>query len=93
VTAMRDPAAVSLPRGRVLSRPGYLEQFRRRVIQDAISEALPGYWQRRAAAFAAVGTPSADGTADACRRHAEFLTANPVDLDEAIAAELEAVVR
>lgn len=27
----------------------YLEQFRSRVLQDALSEALPSYWTRRAA--------------------------------------------
>ncbi len=46
-----------------------------RAIEHELAEALPRYWQRRARAFAQVGTPSADATARACRRHAALLEA------------------
>jgi hypothetical protein len=52
----------------------HLTHFRRRVIEDALLEATTAYWRRRADDFAAVGTPTADATALACRRHAELLT-------------------
>lgn len=31
--------------------PSYLQNFRRRVIQDAFNEATASYWRRRAATF------------------------------------------
>lgn len=56
----------------------YIEYFRARVIQDALNEVLPKYWQRRAEQFAAVGTPACDEIASACRTKARFLTLYPV---------------
>lgn len=34
-----------------MSVDDYVERFRARVIQDALAEALPGYWLRRAECF------------------------------------------
>ena len=51
----------------------YLEQFTLRLLQHALDEATAAYWRRRAEQFEAVGTPSADATALACRRHAGLL--------------------
>lgn len=58
--------------------PEYVEHFRARVLQDALNEALPHYWMRRAEQFAAVGTPTCDEIASACRAKAEFLRLYPV---------------
>jgi hypothetical protein len=41
-----------------------------RLVQEVLEEATASYWDRRAATFDAVGTPTADETALACRRHA-----------------------
>lgn len=46
-----------------------------RAIEDALTEALPAYWRRRADVLAAVGTSWADAAALACRRHAALLDA------------------
>lgn len=67
---------------------GFVDHFRARVLQDALNEALPAYWLKRADTFAAVGNPACNATAETCRRHAEFLTANPVYLTETIADEI-----
>lgn len=56
----------------------YVEHFRARVLQDALNEALPSYWLRRAETFAAVGNTACDEIATACRAKAEFLTLYPV---------------
>lgn len=64
----------------------YVEHFQRRVLQDALAEATVGYWRRRADSFSEVGTPAAEATALACRRHA-WLVAD-VGLD----AEMRALV-
>ena len=53
--------------------PEHVEQFQRRVIQDAITEATSAYWERRARDFDKVGTPAADLIATNCRRHAWLL--------------------
>ena len=50
-----------------------LVHFRLRVLYDALLEATADYWRRRADTFAACGTPTADETALACRRHADLL--------------------
>ena len=50
----------------------YVEGFRERVLQDALAEATSHYWMRRAADFAAVGTPACDEIAQACRNAAAF---------------------
>lgn len=48
----------------------YVDNFRRRVLQDALSEATSAYWAKRAEAFAAVGTPACEEIAQACRNRA-----------------------
>lgn len=53
----------------------YVEHFRARVLQDALAEATERYWLRRAEQFAAVGTPRADETAQACRNRAAMAVA------------------
>lgn len=50
----------------------HLLHFQRRVLADALLEATAGYWRRRAAAFAAVGTPACDQIALACTRRADI---------------------
>lgn len=52
---------------------GYLEHFRARALQDALTDALPATWRRRAADFDAVGTQQCSDVALACRRHADLL--------------------
>ncbi len=52
---------------------GYVDHFRQRVLQDAIAEALPAYWRRRADTFTQVGTPACDDIARACRSHAQLI--------------------
>jgi hypothetical protein len=59
----------------------HLTHFRRRVIEDALLEATTAYWLRRADDFTTVGTPAADETALACRRHAQLLAAVGLDTD------------
>ena len=56
----------------------------RRVLLDVINEAAPAYWRRRALTFAAVGTATADESALACERHADLLTAHPLDCSELV---------
>lgn len=56
----------------------------RRVLLDAIAEARPHYWQRRAADFRTVGTPTCDAIATACERHVELLAADPPDVSELV---------
>ncbi len=48
----------------------YVEHFRHRVIQDALTEATAAYWLRRADTFAAVGNVRCDEIAQACRARA-----------------------
>ena len=48
----------------------YAENFRRRVLQDALNEATAGYWTKRAETFDAVGNASSDEIARACRNRA-----------------------
>lgn len=59
----------------------HLTHFRRRVIEDALQEATSTYWQRRADTFDTVGTPSADATALACRRHAQLMRETGLDTE------------
>lgn len=47
-----------------------LEAFIRRMVFDALSEAVPRYWERRARDFDAIPDPL---TAAACREHAALL--------------------
>lgn len=60
----------------------YLDNFARRVLQDALNEATRSYWLRRAETFDAVGTPTADATARACRARADLAPLE--DLDAAL---------
>lgn len=60
-----------------INRNEYVEHFRARVLQDALNEAMPRYWLRRAEQFAAVGTPRCDAIATACRNKAAFLAMYP----------------
>jgi hypothetical protein len=57
----------------------HLEQFRWRVLQDALQEATAAYWERRAETFAAVGNDRCDTTARNCRFHAQLLRDNGLD--------------
>lgn len=57
----------------------YVENFQRRVMQDALAQATAAYWDRRAAEFRAVGTPTADATALTCEHHAQFVRDNGID--------------
>ncbi|HET7386140.1 MAG TPA: hypothetical protein VFJ19_05670 [Nocardioidaceae bacterium] len=68
----------------------YTEHFRARVLQDALNEATPRYWRRRAEQFAAVGNARCDEVARACRNHAEFLTMYPLVEPGVLAAIREA---
>ena len=56
------------------------ENFARRMIQDAMAEQLRSYWLRRADSLASVGTPRCDAIALACRRHAEIVQFQDVDI-------------
>jgi len=60
-------------KGTAPSLPALVEHvahFQHRVIREALLEATTAYWLRRAAEFDAVGTPTADETAQACRNAA-----------------------
>lgn len=46
------------------------DHFVKRLLLDCLTEATAAYWQRRAESFAAVGTPSCDEIARACRARA-----------------------
>lgn len=48
----------------------YVEHFRYRVLQDALTEATAHYWRRRADQFAAVGNAACDEIAQACLNRA-----------------------
>lgn len=63
-----------------------VQRFAVRCVQQAFEEALPVYWIRRAQELERVGTPWADATAVACRRHAWILatTGMPGDIAEAV---------
>lgn len=63
-----------------------LQRFAVRCLQQAFEEALPIYWIRRAEQLETVGTPWADQTAIACRRHASILSTT--GLPPHIAAEI-----
>lgn len=49
----------------------YVANFRRRVLQDALSEATAAYWTKRAEQFEAVGNARCDEIAIACRNRAK----------------------
>lgn len=52
--------------------PEYVAHFRYRVLQEALATATAAYWERRAKAFDAVGTPACDEIAQACRNRARI---------------------
>ena len=76
---------------KVADLPEHLEHFRARVLQDALNEATAAYWQRRAEAFAAVGTPACDEIAQACRNRARLAPLE--DRSGLVAAALEEVAQ
>ncbi len=53
-----------------LDLAAHVENFTRRVMQDALAEATANYWIRRAETFEAVGNPRCDEIAEACRHRA-----------------------
>lgn len=59
-----------------------VEHFRARVLQDALAEATSSYWLRRAVELEAVGTPTADASALACRRHATLVRFRTPDTED-----------
>jgi len=87
----RDSGASSVDQA--TDHVGYVGHFRRRVMQDALVESLPGYWRRRADTFDQVGTSACDDIATACRRHADLVeqTGLPADVLAELAAELDGV--
>lgn len=66
--------------------PEVVAQSLFRALQQALLEALPAYWCRRAEVFERVGSASADSAAVACRRHAWLLAQG---LSPDLAAELD----
>lgn len=50
----------------------YVDNFARRLIQDAICAAAPAQYERRAAELEAVGTPRCSEAAEACRNAAAY---------------------
>lgn len=69
-------------------RAAYIENFQRRVIQDALAEATSAYWRRRARQFEGCGTASADEKAQACRNHATICEFQNFDeIYDAVVAE------
>ena len=58
----------------------YVENFQRRVIQDALSEATTAYWERRARAFEDAYVRE---VAAACRAKARLLDGSWTRLEDA----------
>lgn len=67
----------------------YLDNFARRVLQDAICSAAPQQYERRARELDAVGTPRCREQAQACRNAAAFWRACGPEL---IAADIDNVM-
>ena len=65
--------APSIKIAKLILRDAALEAIHLRAAQQTFLEASVLYWQRRAADFAAVGTPRCDAIAEACRSHARLL--------------------
>ena len=61
----------------------YMDHFRARVLQDALTEATAAYWRRRADTFAAVGNERCDAVALACRQRAAVEEMGEHDVIEA----------
>lgn len=70
--------------------PEPLKRILFRWLQQQVIESLPSYWERRARTFDAVGSPSGDETAQACRNKAQILRWYGPDPD--VAAELEEIL-
>lgn len=68
-----------------------VEKFGRRVILECLQAASVTWWERRAGTFAAVGTPSCDEVAQACRNKARAIAEfgltdfDAADLDDVLA--------
>lgn len=69
----------------------YLDRFQADVLADAINQAAPSFWDRRAGQFAAVGNPRCDEIARACRNHAHLLRRWPLLSQEAVDALTQSV--
>lgn len=67
--------------------PEVLAQMMRRALQQALQEAVPDYWIRRAEYLEQVGTEWADGAARNCRRAAWLLATE--GLSDDVLAELD----
>ena len=70
----------------------YIDQFGRRLIQDAMTQATAAHWRRRAAEFAAVGNERCDEIARACTARAQFEQAYPSITEAEIVAMLDEMV-
>ena len=68
------------------------QHFAVRMVQQMLTEAMPWYWLRRAADFAAVGTPAADEIAEACRERAALLRRYPDPVVEQMHDDVAALV-
>lgn len=66
-----------------------IEHFKTRLLQDALTEAIPHYWLRRATQLEAVGTEDCDLAALNCRRHAALLAEQPIDYTDEIQEALQ----
>lgn len=68
------PVGPSRPSVQMLADlPDLAERLSLSVLVDALREAMPAYWLRRAEQLESIGTPFADGAAAECRRHAWLL--------------------
>lgn len=68
------------------------EQIAFRAIREALLEASPEHWEKRARDFDFVGTDAAKLTADTCRRHAWLLRTNK-DMTDNVDDTIEDVLR
>ena len=73
--------APSIKIAKLILRDAMLEAIHFRAVHQAFLEASVLYWQRRAADFAAVGTPGCDAVAGACRSHARLLAGDFGDVE------------
>jgi hypothetical protein len=66
--------APSIKIAKLILRDATFEAIHFRAVQQTFLEASILYWRRRAADFAAVGTPRCDEIAQACRNHARLVS-------------------
>lgn len=71
-----------------MTTPEKLEQIARRFVIDLMLETTSRYWLRRAADFAAVGTPACDEIAQACRNKAALCREDESEWRALLAVEL-----